>query len=71
MPFACRAALSSLCTARFAYVNPQPGFFFGVNGKPAPRDVLRGVRTGGLRLRIRISLERAIIGIPFAKQIGR
>ncbi len=25
-----------------AYVNPQPGFFFGVNGKPAPRDVLRG-----------------------------
>jgi spermidine dehydrogenase len=25
-----------------AYVNPQPGFFFGVNGKPASRDVLRG-----------------------------
>jgi spermidine dehydrogenase len=25
-----------------AYVNPQPGFFFGVNGKPAPREVLRG-----------------------------
>ena len=25
-----------------AYVNPQPGFFFGVGGKPAPRDVLRG-----------------------------
>jgi spermidine dehydrogenase len=24
-----------------AYVNPQPGFFFGVHGKPAPRDVLR------------------------------
>src|SRR6185503_17667581 len=24
-----------------AYVNPQPGFFFGVNGKPAPRDILR------------------------------
>jgi|1185.fasta_scaffold01512_2 spermidine dehydrogenase len=24
-----------------AYVNPQPGFFFGINGKPAPRDVLR------------------------------
>jgi len=22
-------------------VNPQPGFFFGVNGKPAPRDILR------------------------------
>jgi spermidine dehydrogenase len=24
-----------------AYVNPQPGFFFGVAGQPAPRDVLR------------------------------
>ena len=24
-----------------AYVNPQPGFFFGVDGKLAPRDVLR------------------------------
>jgi len=25
-----------------AYVNPQPGFFFGVDGNPAPRDILRG-----------------------------
>jgi spermidine dehydrogenase len=24
-----------------AYVNPQPGFFFGKDGKPAPREVLR------------------------------
>jgi len=24
-----------------AYVNPQPGFFFGVGGQPAPRDILR------------------------------
>jgi spermidine dehydrogenase len=24
-----------------AYVNPQPGFFFGTDGNPAPRDVLR------------------------------
>lgn len=24
-----------------AYVDPQPGFYFGRNGKPAPRDVLR------------------------------
>jgi spermidine dehydrogenase len=24
-----------------AFVNPQPGFFFGKDGKPAPRDVLR------------------------------
>ena len=29
-----------------AYVNPQPGFFFGLNGKPAPRDVLREVPHG-------------------------
>ena len=29
-----------------AYVNPQPGFFFGMNGKPAPRDVLRGAPFG-------------------------
>jgi len=24
-----------------AFVNPQPGFFFGTGGKPAPRDLLR------------------------------
>ena len=24
-----------------AYVNPQPGFFFGVGDRPAPREVLR------------------------------
>jgi spermidine dehydrogenase len=24
-----------------AYVNPQPGFYFGGNGKPAPRDIIR------------------------------
>ena len=24
-----------------AYVNPQPGFFFGMDGQPAPRDILR------------------------------
>jgi spermidine dehydrogenase len=29
-----------------AYLNPQPGFFFGSNGKPAPRDVLRGAPFG-------------------------
>jgi len=29
-----------------AYVNPQPGFFFGTNGKPAPRDVLRNQSHG-------------------------
>jgi spermidine dehydrogenase len=29
-----------------AYVNPQPGFFFGVDGKPAPRDVLRNTPHG-------------------------
>lgn len=25
----------------YAYVNPQPGFYFGKDGKPAPRDVIR------------------------------
>jgi spermidine dehydrogenase len=29
-----------------AYVNPQPGFFFGKDGQPAPRDVLRGAPFG-------------------------
>jgi len=29
-----------------AYVNPQPGFFFGLGGKPAPRDVLRDAPHG-------------------------
>ncbi len=29
-----------------AYLNPQPGFFFGKNGKPAPSDVLRGAPFG-------------------------
>jgi len=29
-----------------AYVNPQPGFFFGSNGQPAPRDVLRNAPHG-------------------------
>jgi spermidine dehydrogenase len=29
-----------------AYLNPQPGFFFGRDGKPAPREVLRNVPFG-------------------------
>lgn len=29
-----------------AYVNPQPGFFFGKEGQPAPREVLRNVPFG-------------------------
>ena len=29
-----------------AYVNPQPGFFFGADGGPAPRDVLRDTPHG-------------------------
>jgi spermidine dehydrogenase len=29
-----------------AYLNPQPGFFFGKDGKPAPSDVLRGTPFG-------------------------
>jgi len=29
-----------------AYVSPQPGFFFGKDGKPAPRDILRDAPFG-------------------------
>jgi spermidine dehydrogenase len=29
-----------------AYLNPQPGFFFGKDGNPAPRDVLRNAPFG-------------------------
>ena len=29
-----------------AYVTPQPGFFFGKDGKPAPRDILRSAPFG-------------------------
>jgi spermidine dehydrogenase len=29
-----------------AYCNPQPGFFFGKNGQPAPRETLRGAPFG-------------------------
>jgi len=25
----------------YAYVNPQPGFYFGRDGRPAPRDIIR------------------------------
>jgi spermidine dehydrogenase len=29
-----------------AYASPQPGFFFGKDGKPAPRDILRSAPFG-------------------------
>jgi len=29
-----------------AYLSPQPGFFFGTNGNPAPREVLRSMPFG-------------------------
>jgi spermidine dehydrogenase len=29
-----------------AYLSPQPGFFFGQEGKPAPREVLRNAPFG-------------------------
>jgi spermidine dehydrogenase len=29
-----------------AYLSPQPGFFFGKNGRPAPREVLRSAPFG-------------------------
>jgi spermidine dehydrogenase len=31
-----------------AYLSPQPGFFFGQNGQPAPREVLRSAPFGRL-----------------------
>jgi spermidine dehydrogenase len=31
-----------------AYLNPQPGFFFGSNGQPAPREVLRSTPFGSI-----------------------
>ena len=34
-----------------AYLNPQPGFFFGVKGRPAPREILRNAPFGPHRLR--------------------
>ena len=29
-----------------AYVSPQPGWYYGSNGKPSPRDVLRATPFG-------------------------
>jgi spermidine dehydrogenase len=29
-----------------AYLSPQPGFFFGLNGRPAPREILRSAPFG-------------------------
>ena len=29
------------CDYRKSPPNPRPGFFFGLNGKPAPKDALR------------------------------
>ena len=33
-----------------AYLSPQPGFFFGMKGKPAPREVLRSAPFGRIAL---------------------
>jgi spermidine dehydrogenase len=42
--FDARRDLAGLVLNRWghAYVNPAPGFFFGKDGQPAPREVLRG-----------------------------
>jgi spermidine dehydrogenase len=29
-----------------AYLNPQPGFFFGKNGKPSPSNIFRNTQFG-------------------------
>ncbi len=38
-----RRDIAGIITNRWghAYVVPQPGFYFGRDGKPAPRDVVR------------------------------
>ena len=54
-----------------AYVNPQPGFFFGVNGKPAPRDVLRNRPHGRIAFAIPIWPAHRTIATPSAKRIAR
>jgi spermidine dehydrogenase len=43
-----RADIAGIILNRWghAYVNPQPGFFFGTNGQPAARDVLRNAPHG-------------------------
>lgn len=43
-----------------AYVSPQPGFFFGVDGKPAPRDVLRDRAFGRIAFANREFFERQV-----------
>ena len=35
-----------------AYLSPQPGFFFGSNGKPAPRETLRNAPFGRIAFAI-------------------
>ena len=41
--FDVRRDIAGIVLNRFghAFVNPQPGFFLGLNGNPAPRDALR------------------------------
>jgi spermidine dehydrogenase len=41
--FDARRDIAGIVLNRFghAFINPQPGFFFGLNGEAAPRDVLR------------------------------
>ena len=41
--FEAKRDIAGIVLNRFghAFINPQPGFFFGLNGKPAPREALR------------------------------
>ena len=41
--FDARRDIAGIVLNRFghAFINPQPGFFFGLSGKPAPREALR------------------------------
>jgi len=50
-------------------VNPQPGFFFGVNGKPAPRDILRNRLHGRIAFANTDLAGHQIIAILFVRPI--
>jgi len=50
-----------------AYLSPQPGFFFGEDGQPAPRETLRNAPSAGSHLPILISPARWTIATPSSK----
>jgi hypothetical protein len=53
------------------FINPQPGFFFGLNGNPAPREALRAGALGRIAFSTRILPVPWIIGTHSWKATGR